>query len=84
MLRRFWALASSAAVVLLTRWGLRIARPQDDVQAVREAWWEVSDRVQGVWLVLWRLHGPITDEMRTKWAELRARVQGGAYGIEGT
>lgn len=84
MFRRLWALVSSAAVVLLTRWGLRIARPQDDVQAVRQAWWEVSDRVQGVWLVLWRLHGPITAEMRAKWAELRARYTTGAYGIEGT
>ena len=84
MVRKLWALLSSAAVVLLTRWGLRIARPQDDVQAVRLAWWEVSDRVQGVWLVLWRCYGPITAEMRAKWAELRERYSAGAYGIEGT
>lgn len=82
--RKVWAVVSSAAVVLLTRWGLQIAKPRDDVHAIRVLWWGVSERVSEAGATFWRLYGPVTDEMRAKWTELRTRYTTGAFGLEGT
>lgn len=84
MFRKLWAVVSSAAIVLLTRWGLRVAKPQDDLHLIRMAWWGVSERVCEAGRLFWRMYGPITDEMRAKWTELRERYTTGAYGLEGT
>jgi hypothetical protein len=84
MWRRLWAVLSSAAIILLTRWSFRIAKPQEDLHAIRVAWWGVSERVQDAGRVFWRIYGPVTDEMRAAWAELRTRYTTGAYGMEGT
>ena len=84
MWSRLWALVSGAAIIVLTRWGFRIARPQDDLQAIRMLWWGVSERAEDAGQAFWRAVGPITDETRAAWQQLRKRYTEGAYGIEGT
>lgn len=78
------SLASGALLIVLSRWLLRIAHPTEDMAAVERTLERASAATSGVWTVLWRAYGPITDEMRAAWARLRDRYQGGAYGTEGT
>lgn len=78
------SILSGAALILLSRWALRVARPQEDIGAVERVVWSMSEVVIDAWHSIWRAYGPITEDMRATWAQLRARYQGGGYGTEGT
>jgi hypothetical protein len=84
MLRRIAALLSGAALLLLSRWSLRVARPTDDLAAAWRVWWRVEEWARDCWTILWRAYGPVTTDMRTAWERLRERYRGGAFGLEGT
>lgn len=77
-------LVSSAALLLLARWTLRVARPQDDLAATQRALDVVVERTHEAWTIFWRMYGPVTNDVRQKWEALRARVQRGSFGVEGT
>jgi hypothetical protein len=84
MIRWLRALIPGGALLLLSRWLLRVASPRDDLAAVERAWGYVVERGRSAWTIIWRAYGPVTADMRAKWEELRTRYRRGSFGTEGT
>lgn len=77
-------LAASSALLLLSRWSLRVARPAEDFAALSRLTWRVRSWFTAKWSIFWRFYGPVTEEMRSRWETLRTRYQSGSFGVEGT
>ncbi len=83
----FWwlgSVSSGAALLLLSRWALRVSQPREDLQLAQRIAERTVERVRSLWSILWRAYGPVTQDMRSAWEQLRTRYRGGAYGSEGT
>lgn len=82
----FWisTFLSSAGLLLLARWALRVARPQEDIAVVQRAVEHVCDWTRDAWTIFWRAYGPVTNDVRARWESLRARYRTGGYGMEGS
>lgn len=78
------SLLSGAALIVLSRWALRVARPQEDIAMTARVIEQAFDGLYEAWTILWRAYGPVTARTRAAWEGLRARYRGGTYGVEGT
>lgn len=84
LLRWLGELSISGAVLLLGRYLMRVSSPQRDMYGARRWWWRLEARWREHRATLLRAYGPITDDMRAAWEQLRTSYQKGNYGAQGT
>lgn len=78
------AMATSAAMLLLSRWMMQIGRPLDDWYLFTRLIERVKTWLRDGWTILWRAYGPITKSVKSQWELLRRQYQAGKYGTQGT